>query len=317
MKIKLICPNCGEIIEVEKPEKEEPIFCNKCQNKYLYSDIKKFTNQKLTNHLQKGQVALMQTGNYDEAAEEFYECLKVKDSDMAALTGYVTSKIYGMKINEPNFLFIKEEIDSRDIVLNCENSFMLLSLIKDLLIAFKQFIKISCDYIIIDNVFMSKVSFEAFIKGVNEGYQVLKYFNDSLPIMEEEELRDFKENNENFVDNLEKLLEDYKSLINKNYNVSRIGDVEVKNGKIKILGTNIKNVEVKEIDNWDLFPEDEEYFKKKKLITYSFIGVCALALIFVILFFITKIKIFIYLEFLLALVFIIYMVVTKSKNKKS
>lgn len=316
MKVKLICPNCGNIIEVEKPTKNEAVFCKECQQSYMYTDIKKATNQVLTSHLQKGQSYLYQQAKYKEAALEYKECLRVKDNDMAALTGYIVGSIYGSEVDTLDFGFITKEIEKRDIVLNNENTFMLLNMIKDLLVAFKMFVQTTGNLFVVDGTFTSERFFNIYLNQIIEGKKVLSYFKDAFKIMEPEEFNDFNETNKGFMEEFEGILKDYNFLLNKTYNVSRIGDVAVENGKTKELGTNKKDIQNKEIKDMSLIPLNEDFLKFQKRLIVVFVVLILGALGLLITYFITKNKAFLLGELCIAALFVLGLFVFKKIAKK-
>ena len=296
MKEKLICTNCNNVIEFDKTKSKDGIvFCNHCTSKYRYEDIKKTTSQIYSSHLQRGQGYMMQQAKYPEACKEFEECLKIKENDLAALCGYIVSKIYGSTFEDLNFKLITDEIEKREIVLNQENTFIILSMFKDLLVGFKQFIKCSIN-LTKDGEFINEHLFDCYLKGLNDGEQVLEYLKSSLDFMYKEELDDFLETNVDFKTDLENLINDFKDKLNQNYRINKIGDIQINKGKKRILGTNIHEFDEPDYVELSLIPIDEKVrlYQSILIISFGVLILCGLGLL--IAYFVSKKKLLLYSE---------------------
>lgn len=231
---KVICPKCGNIFTVDEEHDlvdAENVVCPECKTAFnLYAASTKIDQQyKLSNS--NGYRDLYKLRDYKHAYEDYAICLKLKDNDLSAIAGMIMAKVYGATMDKPNFNVPIELLEKYDIVLNPENSFIYLNLIRDLVYSCEQFLLMSKDNLMVNDVFISKDYFEMYINGVTEIKTLVKYFYDSLSLLDEEELKNFKEENKDFDGNLKIMHDGVETRLNKSYDVNGVGLIELKDGK--------------------------------------------------------------------------------------
>lgn len=203
---KLMCPQCGKIFDYNEETNYKQIICPKCANgfdlQYGLDAIKKECDK-----LSKAAFRFYSANNYSKAIEVYEEALKYSNDPAGIVTSIIMANLYGMKIDKPRFYIIKKMLDEYDIDLTKENTFLILSMIKDVVINFRYYKNRIFENYTTDGVFNNKEGLEIWKKEINEINDIFVYFDEAFPLMDEEELKEFKKENIYF----EKEYEDVKA----------------------------------------------------------------------------------------------------------
>jgi len=297
---KIMCPKCGEIMEVDAEKsfiKENGATCDKCGTIFSVYEGEKKVLQEYSSNAKGAYKDLYRLKNFDQAYEEYKLCLMLRDNDLSAISGMIMAKIYGASLDEPNFDKIIPLIDEHDVVLNNENSFIFLNLVRDLIYAFEEFLIVSASSFSKDNVFYSEDLFNYYVKGVKEIKSVMDYFEKSFELIEAEEFKDFKEENHDFEQNIKTMENGANTRLNSKYNVNGLGVVSLKDGEIIDKDGTQFNITVPENIDLSLYPVNKELQKYKTMTIITFAVLIAIIIALLVVFFVTQNALFAYLIF--------------------
>ena len=296
---KVICPKCGNIFNIDEDHdlvNSENVVCPNCQTPFnLYAATTKI-NQQYKLASSNAYRDLYKLRDYRHSYEDYALCLKLKDNDLSAIAGMIMSKVYGATMDCPNFDVPIELLEKYDVVLNPENSFIYLNLIRDLIYSCEQFLLMSEKNLMVDDVFVSENYFKMYLSGVNEIKTLVQYFYDSLPLLDEEELKNFKEENKDFDGNLKIMHDGVENRLNKSYNINGVGIVELKDGITTMKTTKEFSVIVPEQVEMLLYPVNKRINKLKTYVILTFSIMFLIIVGLLVGYAITKNLLYIYLE---------------------
>lgn len=227
--MKVLCPKCGNLIDAD-PNKED-VFCNDCGATFKYVQGKQMIDNEYRALQTQGFNLIYKKNNYEKGYEVYKSCLEYRQNDLSSIIGMVLAKLYGQSFDKLEFENAISLIESYDIALDKENTFLFLSFIFD---CFKQihiFFNESNSRLMKDGIFYSKEYFSYFTEGVKEIEKLLEYFNTSFSLMDEEEVKIFKDSEPTFdreFTNFQKMVEDIKK---STYKVNGLGEVDF-NGEV-------------------------------------------------------------------------------------
>ncbi|MDY5646415.1 MAG: hypothetical protein SPF22_05345, partial [Candidatus Onthovivens sp.] len=121
--MKVICPNCKEVIDVKQDDKYG--YCKHCSNQFVTSDalnllVKQY--KKINNY---AKTQLFTNLNVDEAFSAYKSLLKLRPNDLNAITGMADCYFLGSTLDN----FKGEEVinlfEEYDITLDRENSYLI------------------------------------------------------------------------------------------------------------------------------------------------------------------------------------------------
>lgn len=295
---KVICPKCGNIFDVDEEHDlvdGENVVCPNCKtvvNLYQGSTKVDYQYRLSSNNAYRD---LYKLRDYKRAFDNYELCLKLKDNDLNAIAGMIMSTVYGSSMDEPNFKVAIEYLDKYDIILNPENSFIYLNLIRDLVYSCDQFLIMSTKNLCVNDVFISKEYFDMYVKGINEINDLMKYFDASIPLLDEGELKNFKEENQNFEGNIKIMHDGIEKRFNKTYDVNGVGEVTLNDGKIKSTKKKELNISVPEVVEMLLYPINKKLNKLKLYIVLTAVILVAIIVGLIIGYFVTKNSVLLYL----------------------
>ena len=93
----------------------------------------------------------------------------------------------GNNVQESIFKFVIDEIEQYDIVLNVENSNLYLHFVKDILTYIEIYYDEVNSRLLKNNVFINKKYLEDYLEENKEIIELMNYFSDSFPLVDEEE----------------------------------------------------------------------------------------------------------------------------------
>lgn len=295
---KVICPKCGKIFDIDEEHDlvdGENVVCPDCKTLVnLYQTTMKIEQQyRLSSS--NAYRDLYKLRNYKGALENYEICLKLKDNDLSAIAGMIMSQIYGSNVDEPNFKIAIEYLEKYDILLNPENSFIYLNLVRDLIYACDQFLVMCKQNLCVNDVFISKEYFDMYLNGINEINELDKYFESSIPLLDEEEYKSFREENKNFDENNRVMKEGIEKRFNKTYDVNGVGEITLKDGKIVSTTEKKYEIIVPEVVEMLLYPINKKLTKLKAYMIGVAVVLSALIVVFIVSYFVTKNVTFLYL----------------------
>lgn len=277
--MKVICPNCKEVIDVKQDDKYG--YCKHCSNQFVTSDalnllVKQY--KKINNY---AKTQLFTNLNVDEAFSAYKSLLKFRPNDLNAITGMADCYFLGSTLDN----FKGEEVinlfEEYDITLDRENSYLILNYMLEIMkycrIYFREVERTKKD-----NKFIKK-EYEEWFKKNNESIsKLLEYVNSIIPLVDKEELDTFRN--------------DEQPQFNENFKALQTQCEENKTKVFECLDENEHELEDKRI----ITPNK----KLNKLRKYCFIGISICAVIFLVLLITgiaTKINILSYLSIIPAL----------------
>ena len=277
--MKVICPNCKEVIDVKQDDKYG--YCKHCSNQFVTSDalnllVKQY--KKINNY---AKTQLFTNLNVDEAFSAYKSLLKLRPNDLNAITGMADCYFLGSTLDN----FKGEEVinlfEEYDITLDRENSYLILNYMLEIMkycrIYFREVERTKKD-----NKFIKK-EYEEWFKKNNESIsKLLAYVDSIIPLVDKEELDTFRN--------------DEQPQFNENFKALQTQCEENKAKVFECLNENEYELEDKRI----ITPNK----KLNKLRKYCFIGISICAVIFLVLLITgiaTKINILSYLSIIPAL----------------
>ena len=277
--MKVICPNCKEVIDVKQDDKYG--YCKHCSNQFVTSDalnllVKQY--KKINNY---AKTQLFTNLNVDEAFSAYKSLLKLRPNDLNAITGMADCYFLGSTLDN----FKGEEVinlfEEYDITLDRENSYLILNYMLEIMKYCRIYFR-EAERTKKDNKFIKK-EYEEWFKKNNESIsKLLAYVDSIIPLVDKEELDTFRN--------------DEQPQFNENLKALQTQCEENKTKVFECLNENECELEDKRI----ITPNK----KLNKLRKYCFIGITICAVIFLVLLITgiaTKINILSYLSIIPAL----------------
>ena len=277
--MKVICPNCKEVIDVKQDDKYG--YCKHCSNQFVTSDalnllVKQY--KKINNY---AKTQLFTNLNVDEAFSAYKSLLKLRPNDLNSITGMADCYFLGSTLNN----FKGEEVinlfEEYDITLDRENSYLILNYMLEIMKYCRIYFR-EAERTKKDNKFIKK-EYEEWFKKNNESIsKLLEYVDSIIPLVDKEELDTFRN--------------DEQPQFNENFKALQTQCEENKTKVFECLDENEYELEDKRI----ITPNK----KLNKLRKYCFIGISICAVIFLVLLITgiaTKINILSYLSIIPAL----------------
>ena len=296
---KVMCPKCEEVFEVDESSELLPtgcVYCKNCHEPFMPDDgVRKLENEfKMAVSAAYKDMYMKQ--NYEQAAGEYEYALTLKDDDLGAIVGATLAKIYASKLNERAFLNIIDAFESRDIVLNAENTFIYLSFVRDAVYSFEQFLKMSRQNLTKDGIFYNKEFFNYYLEGIKEINKVMDYFRNSLSLVDKDEYETFQKENNLFNQDFETMTNGIRNRLNGDYKVNGVGFVQVSNGEMEI----VREEEYDEVItptevNLSLLPVNEKAKKVRRTMICYFAFLTVMIITFIIIYFVTKLSVYLWL----------------------
>jgi hypothetical protein len=275
---KVICPECGKIISAD-PEKPN-VFCSTCGVTFTYAQGKELIDKKYA-QLSKYAYKLTYNSTDHQAGYDAYKsCLELRPNDLSSIIGMALNKIYGQSFDDIHFLDVIEIINSYDIVLDKENSFLYLNFVRDIENQIRYFFSTLEKRLMIDGTFLKKEYFEYYKKGVEDSITLMNFLNDSFELVDAEEFEEFKADKPSFMNNFSESLKSLEQRKDVVYNINGIGDVSFDEIETK---NNIKKLDFTEPETLVVIVPDEKFLKMRGMffLIFGILFVVALVLFIV------------------------------------
>ena len=277
--MKVICPNCKEVIDVKQDDKYG--YCKHCSNQFVTSDalnllVKQY--KKINNY---AKTQLFTNLNVDEAFSAYKSLLKLRPNDLNAITGMADCYFLGSTLDNCKGEEVINLFEEYDITLDRENSYLILNYMLEIMKYCRIYFR-EAERTKKDNKFIKK-EYEEWFKKNNESIsKLLEYVDSIIPLVDKEELDTFRN--------------DEQPQFNENFKALQTQCEENKTKVFECLNENEYELEDKRI----ITPNK----KLNKLRKYCFIGISICAIIFLVLLITgiaTKINILSYLSIIPAL----------------
>lgn len=245
--MKIVCPRCDETLEIEEKRR---ITCEHCGISFSLEEGEKALERKFALFKSKAYKYFLR-GEYITSNEFYKEALSLKENDFVAITKYSLNMIYGSNLNESKFKDVFDFIDTHDIELDSDNTYIFLDFMGNYFSLIDLYLK-EKDRLISDNIFYNLDYFKSYIKTLNDILYGLNYFKEAIPLTKEEDYQKYLLDNNNPEDLIKNYEFTISEAITKTYNVNKLGDIKIEQGNLIYLNENIKNLNEEEISDLKL-----------------------------------------------------------------
>jgi len=219
--MRVMCTKCGKVIVCYDTDKN--VFCNECGNSFPVEEGLNLLNRQYKVYIDRANRFAYQLYDYDRAISEYNEALKIKLNDFTCVLGIVLCTLSKNKLDELNFNKVREIIDSYDIALNGENTFLYLNLVDDVIKHVQKFYSSINNKFMRDGKFINSNYIRMYRDGLNDVVDALEYLKSNFEICDEDEFKEFISNN----DIPSKVDEEIKIALEKQKNVYDVIDEEI------------------------------------------------------------------------------------------
>lgn len=242
--MKVICPGCGKLIDINS--KTQDCYCNECGNAFTQEQGLEILNKKYKLFQDKAYKACYHENNYQEAIELYKEALAIKPNDFCSIVEIILCNLYAQKFDAPAFNKIIPTLDSYDVYLNHENTFVYLSFLRDVIKQVEVFNEEGLTRLRNENgEFLSEKYLSYYLSGMKDALEALKELQSFIPLCSEEEKKEYLEVDFDVVTKLETTIKFLEEHVNKEYPIAK---------------------ENKELENLDVIAFDENNEKRLKFI---------------------------------------------------
>ncbi len=318
--MKIICPDCNEIIEIDEENVEPSITCPSCKMKFPTIEGKKAYDTTLKLLKNRGHKAYLKF-KFNEAQEYYKEALNLEPNDLESIVKYGLNLLYSQRFDKLKFNELIKFLDSNDIILNSENTYTFLGFLETYLGQAYVFIKES-KRLMIEDSFINETYFNYYYEGLKEIKSSLDYFKNIFNLLKKDDYDHFKEINDVNIDEYFKKTEnEINSRLLRTYNINHLGDCIKEDDNLKILNSNIKDYEDIEVKDLRIIVPNEKIKKLMKLLYIGSGSLLGIALVLLILGISLKLSTIIYISFVPMILTIIidafiFIKIRKENNKE-
>ena len=216
--MKVICPRCGNIIEISK--KDKTCFCSECGNNFSTEQGQEAISRKYKSLQNLAYRLAYDRLDYEGAIQAYKESLQLKSNDFSSIIGIILCKLYGQTFDKLEFKEIINILNSYDISLNNENTFIYLNFIKDVLGQVNVFYEESTSRLMKDGKFINSQYKTYFLDGLKDIHEALLFLKDNLSICYEPEVKEFSESDDT-LKNLDLVISKVEDDLNKDLEVEK------------------------------------------------------------------------------------------------
>ena len=216
--MKVICPRCGNIIEISK--KDKTCFCSECGNNFSKEQGQEAISRKYKSLQNLAYRLAYDRLDYEGAIQAYKESLQLKNNDFSSIIGIILCKLYGQTFDKLEFKEIINILNSYDISLNNENTFIYLNFIKDVLGQVNVFYEESTSRLMKDGKFINSQYKTYFLDGLKDIHEALLFLKDNLSICYEPEVKEFSESDDT-LKNLDLVISKVEDDLNKDLEVEK------------------------------------------------------------------------------------------------
>lgn len=216
--MKVICSRCGNIIEISK--KDKTCFCSECGNNFSKEQGQEAISRKYKSLQNLAYRLAYDRLDYEGAIQAYKESLELKSNDFSSIIGIILCKLYGQTFDKLEFKEIINILNSYDISLNNENTFIYLNFIKDVLGQVNVFYEESTSRLMKDGKFINSQYKTYFLDGLKDIHEALLFLKDNLSICYEPEVKEFSESDDT-LKNLDLVISKVEEDLNKDFEVEK------------------------------------------------------------------------------------------------
>lgn len=216
--MKVICPRCGNIIEISK--KDKTCFCSECGNNFSKEQGQEAISRKYKSLQNLAYRLAYDRLDYEGAIQAYKESLQLKNNDFSSIIGIILCKLYGQTFDKLEFKEIINILNLYDISLNNENTFIYLNFIKDVLGQVNVFYEESTSRLMKDGKFINSQYKTYFLDGLKDIHEALLFLKDNLSICYEPEVKEFSESDDT-LKNLDLVISKVEDDLNKDLEVEK------------------------------------------------------------------------------------------------
>ena len=216
--MKVICPRCGNIIEISK--KDKTCFCSECGNNFSKEQGQEAISRKYKSLQNLAYRLAYDRLDYEGAIQAYKESLQLKSNDFSSIIGIILCKLYGQTFDKLEFKEIINILNSYDVSLNNENTFIYLNFIKDVLGQVNVFYEESTSRLMKDGKFINSQYKTYFLDGLKDIHEALLFLKDNLSICYEPEVKEFSESDDT-LKNLDLVISKVEDDLNKDLKVEK------------------------------------------------------------------------------------------------
>lgn len=305
--MKIICPNCNEIIEVNE-EEVTSVTCPNCKMKFPVIEGKKAYESTFQLLKNRGHKAYLKF-DFESAKEYYKEALELKNDDLDAIVKYSLNLLYSASFNDLKFKEVISFLDAQDITLNSENTYTFLGFLETFISQVFVFLKES-KRLKIEDTFINVEYFNYYYEGLKDIKYSLDYFSKVFDLLKKEEYDHFVEGSDtNINDYFLKAEKEINSRLLRTYNINHKGDVSVEDDKLIYDDSNIKDVSDLLLDDLRIIIPNKKVQNTMKLMYIGSGSTLGIALILIILGLTLKNSILTYISFIplgLAIIILVY-----------
>ena len=212
--MKVMCTKCGKVLDVSRTD--EVCFCNECGNNFPQAEGLKLINKQYKYYQDKAYKDTYSNMDYESAIQAYKDALEIRPNDFSSIVGLILCTLYAQSFDHPKFNEIENIINSFDISLDNENTFIYLNFIKDVLQQVKVFYNEANARLCKDGAFINEKYEEYFKKGLQDALNALNFLKSNIELCYEEELKDFTSQDDVLI-RLDEEIIILEEDVNKNY----------------------------------------------------------------------------------------------------
>lgn len=275
--MKVICPNCGKVIDVK--DDDVMSYCKHCSDKFNTQDAITATLKRYKFLQDDARKKLFDSLDFATSYKEYEMCLELRPNDISSISGMAMTKVIGSTFDNFKYIEVKNLFDKYNIVLNKENTFLLLNFIKDFLKYVKAYYREADSRLKENDVFLNYNYLDLYIKNNNDIIEVLDFFKESLTLVEQEEFNDFiNDVDKDFEENFKKQYERAYKNKTLEYKVNNLGTY---NYSLELLNEDKVTTSSDSIEDMRIFLPDEKFLKLRKWMSFTLI-ICAFVIVAII-----------------------------------
>lgn len=275
--MKVICPNCGKVIDVK--DDDVMSYCKHCSDKFNTQDAITATLKRYKFLQDDARKKLFDSLDFATSYKEYEMCLELRPNDISSISGMAMTKVIGSTFDNFKYIEVKNLFDKYNIVLNKENTFLLLNFIKDFLKYVKAYYREADSRLKENDVFLNYNYLDLYIKNNNDIIEVLDFFKESLTLVEQEEFNDFiNDVDKDFKENFKKQYEIAYKNKTLEYKVNNLGTY---NYSLELLNEDKVTTSSDSIEDMRIFLPDEKFLKLRKWMSFTLI-ICAFVIVAII-----------------------------------
>ena len=191
--MRVICTKCGKVITCYDTDKS--VFCNECGNNFLIEDGANLLNKQYKAYIDRANRFAYQLYDHEKAIHEFQEALKIKPNDFTCVLGIILSTLSYQKLDDLKFNQVQEILNSYDIALNGENTFLYLNLVDDIIKQIHVFYSSIRGKFMKEGKFINEQYLRYYRDGLDDILSTLNYLKENFEICDEVEFKEFNESN--------------------------------------------------------------------------------------------------------------------------